>query len=91
MLNSSQEHIQPEQDARYEADAWEEPVAEYLSCQTRVTVGAVASGALGLTAERIGTTVQRRITDILESLGWRRAPRKGKERPWVRGDACDAP
>jgi predicted P-loop ATPase len=84
------EHIQPEQDARYEADAWEEPTTRYLSGQTKVTVGAVAQQALDLSIERVGTAAQRRITAILELHGWRRAPRKGNERCWLRSDAGDA-
>jgi predicted P-loop ATPase len=77
------QHIQPEQEARYEADAWEEPIAAYLTEQTKVTVGGVAKDALGFQIDRLGTADQRRITAILELQGWRRAPRKGRERPWV--------
>jgi predicted P-loop ATPase len=43
------EHIQPQQDARFEADAWEGPVSEYieqLSSAYLIDVPALASGLL---------------------------------------------
>ena len=69
------EHIKPEQDARYEADAWEEPIAEHLATLKKATVWEIARHALGMENQRIGTADQHRITAILERLGWRR---KGK-------------
>ena len=78
------EYIQPEQESRYEADAWEEPIAAHLMGETKVTVGSVAKNALDMSIDRIGTADQRRITAILELQGWRRAPRKSNERGWVR-------
>lgn len=38
------EHVRPEQDARYEADAWEDAVGDYLAGRDRVTVLEVARG-----------------------------------------------
>ena len=70
------EHIQPEQEARYEGDAWEEPIGKYLSGVTRTTVGRVASDALGLKTDRLGTADQRRITGIMTTLGWKRADKR---------------
>jgi predicted P-loop ATPase len=40
------EHIQPQQDARYESDVWEPVVKKYLAGKTRVTLLQVAVGAL---------------------------------------------
>jgi len=76
--------IQPEQDARYEADAWEETIAAYLAKRDRVTVGQVARDGIGLETPRIGTADQRRITAAMERLGWQRATRGNSgERYWA--------
>jgi predicted P-loop ATPase len=72
-------HIAPQQEARYESDAWEEKVAAYLNNMTasRTTVGEVAQLALGFEAKNIGTTDTRRISAIMERLGWERKPTGG--------------
>jgi predicted P-loop ATPase len=70
------EHIEPQQAARYEADAWEEAVAAYLKDKSRVTIGEVAKEALHFETQRIGTTDQRRIASIMTNMGWR-AGRRG--------------
>jgi predicted P-loop ATPase len=69
------EQIMPEQAARYEADAWEEPIAAYLETRNKVTVCEVAKLALCIETPRIGTADQRRIAAALDQLGWRRLPR----------------
>jgi predicted P-loop ATPase len=78
------EHIQPEQEARYEGDVWEQPVVDYLRTITAATVGAVAINAVGLKQERIGTADQRRIVAIMTAAGWRRSKKRGNagERYW---------
>jgi predicted P-loop ATPase len=40
------EHIVPEQEARFEADAWEEAVSRWLAARTRTSVLEVARNAL---------------------------------------------
>jgi predicted P-loop ATPase len=75
-------HIMPEQEARYEGDAWEEPVAQYLAGVSRTTISAVAT-ALGFKTERIGTGDQRRIIAILTTLGWK-PNRDARARWWER-------
>jgi len=78
------EHIKPEQDARYEGDAWEQPIGEHLVGVTKTTITNVAVNALGFKNDRLGTADQRRISAILTTLGWRRACKRGNagERFW---------
>ena len=51
--------------------------------QFKVTVLEIARRALQLATPKLGTADQRRITAILESLGWTRGRRTGGGRPWV--------
>ncbi len=57
------EHIKPQQDARFEADAWEETIAEWLAGRKQVKVGQVLVGnvareALGIETPRIGRKIR---------------------------------
>ena len=62
------EHIMPEQEARYEADAWEENIRDYLDTKERVTDRRDrAASALSIETAQIGTADQRRIAAALES------------------------
>ena len=77
------EHIAPEQEARYEADAWEEAVARYTNEKQRTTILEVAREALHIETPKLGTADQRRIAAILERNGWQRAARgPNGERFW---------
>jgi len=78
------EHIMPQQEARYEGDAWEESIAVYLETLNKTTIGAVAANALGIPKDRLGTADQRRIAAILTTLGWRQGKRDMHGRWWVR-------
>jgi predicted P-loop ATPase len=71
------EYVQPEQAARYEADAWEEAITQWLasSPRSRTTVLEVARQALSMETQRLGTADQRRIGAALERLGWQRGRR----------------
>ncbi|HYI83204.1 MAG TPA: VapE domain-containing protein, partial [Acetobacteraceae bacterium] len=77
-------HIRPEQEARFEADAWEQAISQHLAGRERTTVLEVARDALHIDVSKLGTHDQRRITPILERLGWERGERTSTERPWVR-------
>ena len=78
------ELIQPEQEARYEGDVWEESIGEYLASLSKTTVGSVATNALGFQTDRIGTADQRRIMAVMTTLGWQRSKKRGAagERYW---------
>ena len=79
-----QEIILPQQAARYEADAWEERIEQFLEGQTRVTILLVAREALHIETPRLGTADQRRIAAAMIRLGWERSEREGKARWWTR-------
>lgn len=76
------EWIMPEQGARYEGDAWEEPIAEYLKSKTKVTVWEVGFNALHIETGRIATSDQRRIMAAMEQLGWRRVKKDHLGKRW---------
>ncbi len=79
------EHIKPQQEARFEADAWEEMIAKYLTGKSKVTVSEVARDGLHIETARINTSDQRRITAAMERLGWKRLAKDWKgNRPWGR-------
>jgi predicted P-loop ATPase len=69
------QHIKPEQEARFDMDAWEEIIAPWLASRDKVTVSEVARDGLYIETPRIGTSDQRRIAAILERLGWKRQPK----------------
>jgi predicted P-loop ATPase len=82
--NFERQHIMPEQAARYEVDAWEEPIKEFLSDRDKVRLIEIAL-ALGIGTSRLGTAEQRRITAVLEHIGWCRGKKDGRGNiPWVR-------
>ncbi len=78
------EHIAPEQEARFEVDAWEQAIAEWLAGRDRCTVLDVARNALFIETPRLGTADQRRVAAAMERLGWERGARGGAkgERFW---------
>ena len=76
------EHMQPEQEARYEGDAWEETIKQFLELEPRVTIGQVAKQALAMETAKIGTADQRRIAAVLTNLGWSREPKDWEGKRW---------
>src|SRR5262249_47998112 len=77
-----QEHILAEQASRYEGDAWEDTVRDFLGSKDKVTVGQVARDALFIDTPHISTADQRRIAAVLEQLGWHRLPKDSKGKRW---------
>jgi predicted P-loop ATPase len=77
-------YIIPEQDTRFEADAWEETISEYLRGRAEVTILEIAKDALFITTDKIGTADQRRIRAILQREDWIEGKRTATRRPWMR-------
>ena len=78
------EHIAPQQEARYEADAWEDAIRTFLVDKASVTLLQVAKEALFIETPKLGTAEQRRIANILERMGWTRGARTKTGIPFVR-------
>lgn len=77
------QHIKPEQDARFESDLWEQPIASWVNGKSKVLVLEIARGALFIQTDRLGTADQRRITAVLTYLGWSNGKRgPNGERYW---------
>jgi predicted P-loop ATPase len=77
-------YIVPEQEARFEADAWEQIIREHLETVPKTTIGDIAREGLHIETPRIGTADQRRIGAVLERLGWHRLPKDWKgNRYWA--------
>lgn len=72
------QHIRPQQEARFEVDAWEETIENWLKNVPRATVTEIAREALHLETARIGTADQRRIAAILERNSWKRLEKDWK-------------
>jgi predicted P-loop ATPase len=76
-------HIRPQQDSRYEVDAWEDSIGSFLASKQKVTITQVAQEALHLDTPRLGTAEQRRIKNALERLGWMPGERTNSARWYV--------
>lgn len=77
-------HIKPQQESRFEADAWQEIILGWLAHKQQTTVGEIAKECLGFETSRIATSDRNRITAILEHLGWHRGDKDWKGRiPWL--------
>ncbi|KFE34903.1 hypothetical protein DW2_10069 [Thioclava atlantica] len=88
------EHARPVQEAAREADSWADDVAEWLDkpaddfdaageVKTEVRISEVLSGALGLNSGQQTRANQKRVADILRTLGWAKIhTRVGKR--WAR-------
>jgi predicted P-loop ATPase len=77
------ELIQPEQAARYQGDAWEDEIANYLQSRERVTILEIAKDKLGFVNKEIRSDHNQRIASILRELGWKRK-RTGQNRFWIK-------
>ncbi len=79
------EHIAPQQEGRYEVDAWEGAIAEYLAKlpHKQTTILKIAQNALSLEIPRMGTHDQRRVTAALERLGWQRGKKTSDGQQWI--------
>jgi predicted P-loop ATPase len=82
-----QQHMVPEQEARFQQDAWEEKIEKYFASGPRkITVGQVGREALDIEDRHLGRTDQNRIVAILERFGWQRGKRSENGRWWIRGN-----
>lgn len=73
-----------EQDKRFQEDAWQEPIEDYLYNKTRVTIAELLEHALKLEKARWDKMSQMRAGSILKRLGWlRRRMMVSGRQAWV--------
>jgi predicted P-loop ATPase len=60
------------QRARYQADAWEKPIQEYLATQPSSSVGEILKSALIIPAGEWAQGDMNRVARILRTIGWER-------------------
>ncbi len=65
------EHIKPEQEKRFDSDAWENLIRHHLIGQHEVTIFDIATGPLEILKSAIHNGTTRRISKILKNLGWK--------------------
>jgi predicted P-loop ATPase len=72
------EHIYPEQDDRFEPDAWEAPILDYLqeSKSQKIYLGEIFQHALEIEVTGRDRTKQNRVTAILTRHKWVRLKKK---------------
>jgi predicted P-loop ATPase len=75
------EHIAPQQEARYDADPWEEAIETWIGSgwRLRVSVNEVLKDVIGMDVSKIGTREQRRVSAVLRRLGWLSKRSNGKK------------
>ena len=79
-------HIVPQQAARYEEDAWEGVIEDWLAHELResFTITEIAKGAISMNVEKLGTREQRRIRKVLIQLKWVQGSGRKLGRKWFR-------
>jgi predicted P-loop ATPase len=76
------DHIMAQQEQRYEHDAWEEAISQFVADKSRVTIWQIGFHGLHIETPRIGTADQRRIAAALERLGWKRDQKDWQGKRW---------
>jgi putative DNA primase/helicase len=84
------QETEAEQEARRQADSWEEVVDDWLRRQmyTETTVQQVMHGALGIDVAKQDKATQMRVAGVLRVLGWSRVTRRDGSKTaklWVKG------
>ncbi|MBO0863664.1 MAG: hypothetical protein J2P16_01140 [Mycobacterium sp.] len=63
-------YITPEQDDRYQGDAWEETLKTYCVDKTFVTTKELATSGIQMPLERVNRGVEMRLAAIMRTIGW---------------------
>jgi predicted P-loop ATPase len=80
---NAQRLAETEQADRYQGDAWDEPVSEYLEYAKSVSMTELLRDAVFVPTERHGQAEWNRMARILKSMGWvRYQARNGNERTY---------
>jgi len=75
--------IKPEQDARFEADIWEQPVADFLANKNETTLVEIAQMVIGKSLKDVGSVDTVRLKNIAVRLGFKKKKANGAIK-WMR-------
>ena len=64
------EETHDQQEFRYQADAWEDPIGDWLTGRSEVTTSQIMLDCLGIDLARQDRSAQTRVGNILRRLGW---------------------
>jgi predicted P-loop ATPase len=78
------QYIKPQQDTRYESDAWEDAIQTFLTGKRATSILEVAREGLLIDLPKIGTADQRRIAAALVRLGWLAGKKTMHGVPWTK-------
>jgi putative DNA primase/helicase len=67
-----EEEAREEQEARYQGDAWEGPITDWLAARPETTTGQIMTECLGIEIGRQDRSAQTRVGNVLRRIGWRR-------------------
>ena len=78
--------VKIEQAARYEGDAWEDPIVAWLDDRKdeEFTLSEIMYGALKIENAQMDRSGQNRVNRILKERGWKPGPRQSTRRIWIR-------
>jgi len=66
-----EEETRSEQNKRYDADVWIEPISEYVALKTKVSVNEILTRCLKVENSRSQRSDQMRVATCLRALGWK--------------------
>ena len=66
------EDAEEQQEARFQSDAWDDPIGDYIANRAMVTIGEILKEALFITTDKMSQLDQNRVARCLRLRKWKR-------------------